>query len=49
MPRRRLTPPLIPGLWAILVFLILISSVAGYYYLLARQTRFERSPVMNGP
>ena len=45
MSRRRLTPPLIPGLWAILAFLLVLGSVGGYFYLLARQTTFVRQPV----
>ena len=45
MSRRRLGPPLIPGFWIIVAFLLLLASVAGYYYLLARATTFERKVV----
>jgi short subunit fatty acids transporter len=44
MPRPRLHPPWIPGFWALLAFLALLLSVAGYYYALAQSTRFERLP-----
>ena len=49
MSRRRLSPPLIPGLWTILAFLLLVGSVGGYYYALAQQTVFERLPVSAEP
>lgn len=42
MARRRIGPPLIPGLWIIVAFLLLLASVGGYYYLLASETTFER-------
>lgn len=45
MSRRRLGPPLIPGLWVIVAFLLLLASVVGYYFLLASETRFERKAV----
>lgn len=44
MARRRLTPPWIPGFWPMLAFLILLGSVAGYYYGLAKLTTFEKLP-----
>ena len=40
--RRRLHPPWIPGFWALVAFLALVSSVLGYYYLLGTATRLER-------
>lgn len=39
--RRRLNPPLIPGLWSLVAFLLLLGSVVGYYYVLAKGTRFS--------
>ena len=44
MSRPRLHPPWIPGLWSLLAFLLLLGSVAVYYYSLAKSTRFERVP-----
>ncbi len=44
MSRPRLHPPWIPGLWSLLAFLLLLGSVFGYYYALAKSTRFERVP-----
>lgn len=44
MARPRLQPPWIPGLWALLALLLLLGSVFGYYYLLAKGTRFQRLP-----
>jgi hypothetical protein len=49
MSRRRLSPPLIPGFWLIVVFVLLVGSVGGYFYLLARQTTFERQAVSSEP
>lgn len=42
MSRRRLGPPLIPGLWSIMALLLLVAATAGYYHLLARLTTFAR-------
>ena len=42
--RRRLSPPWLPGFWPMVAFLLLIGSVAGYFYGLARLTAFEKSP-----
>lgn len=40
--RRRLNPPWLPGLWPMLALLLLLGSVAGYYYALAKTTQFVR-------
>jgi hypothetical protein len=45
MARRRLGPPLIPGFWIIMAFLLLLASVGGYYFMLASKTTFERKAV----
>lgn len=42
--RRRLNPPWLPGLWSLLALLILICSIFGFYYVLAKGTHFERVP-----
>lgn len=42
--RRRLTPPWLPGFWALVAFLLLLGSVFGYFYGLAKLTRFEKVP-----
>jgi hypothetical protein len=42
MGRRRSGPPLIPGFWIIVAAVVLISSVGGFYFILARETVFER-------
>lgn len=42
--RRRLNPPWIPGLWWLLTILLLIGSIFGFYYGLAKSTHFERLP-----
>lgn len=39
--RRRLHPPLLPGLWIFVALIFLLGSVGGYFYLLARLTKFE--------
>ncbi len=44
MARPRLQPPWIPGLWVLLTMLLLLASVFGYYYALAKSTHFERTP-----
>ena len=49
MARRRIGPPLIPGLWIIVAFLLLLASVGGYYYLLASETTFERKAPTTEP
>lgn len=41
MSRPRLHPPWIPGLWSLLAILLLLGSIFGYYYALARSTHFE--------
>ena len=42
--RRRLNPPWLPGLWSLVAFAILIGSIFGFYYALAKSTQFERVP-----
>jgi hypothetical protein len=42
MSRRRLHPPWIPGFRAMVAFLLLLTSVFGFYYLLGRSTEFHR-------
>jgi hypothetical protein len=42
--RRRLSPPWLPGFWPMVAFLLLIGSVAGYFYCLAKLTTFEKAP-----
>jgi hypothetical protein len=42
MSRRRLSPPLIPGFWMLVAFLLLLGVVGGYFHLLARTTSFYR-------
>ena len=44
MARPRLQPPWIPGFWVLLAILLLLGSVFGFYYLLAKSTRFQRLP-----
>ncbi|MCX6853494.1 MAG: hypothetical protein NTV80_01155 [Verrucomicrobia bacterium] len=42
--RRRLNPPWLPGLWSLLALLILLGSIFGFYYALAKGTHFQRTP-----
>lgn len=42
MSRRRLSPPLIPGFWILVAFLLLVGAVGGYFHLLAKTTTFYR-------
>ncbi|TDU63194.1 hypothetical protein EI77_04402 [Prosthecobacter fusiformis] len=42
--RRRLSPPWLPGFWPMVAFLLLLGSVAGYYYGLAKLTDFKKVP-----
>ncbi|GAA5149060.1 MAG: hypothetical protein V4599_03010 [Verrucomicrobiota bacterium] len=42
--RRRLSPPWLPGFWPMVAFLLLLGSVFGYYYGLAKLTVFEKLP-----
>ncbi|MEN3941966.1 hypothetical protein WJU23_11775 [Prosthecobacter sp. SYSU 5D2] len=47
--RRRLSPPWLPGFWPMVAFLLLLGSVAGYFYGLARFTTFEKRPLEPAP
>ena len=47
--RRRSGPPLIPGFWILVGLLLLGGSVFGYFYILARETRFVRQPMTAEP
>ncbi|MCA1963615.1 MAG: hypothetical protein LDL31_06690 [Prosthecobacter sp.] len=42
MSRRRIGPPLIPGLWSLVVVMLLLAATVGYYHLLARLTTLAR-------
>lgn len=42
--RRRLSPPWLPGFWPMVAILLLLGSVVGYFYGLAKLTVFEKLP-----
>jgi len=46
--RRRLHPPWIPGFWSLVAFLLLLTSVLSWYYVLAQGTQFCRLPEKAG-
>jgi hypothetical protein len=49
MSRRRLNPPWLPGFWPMLAILLLLGSVFGYFYGLAKMTIFEKVPSEAAP
>jgi len=42
--RRRLHKPLLPGLWTVVVALILIGSVGGLFWVFGAATHLTRTP-----